>query len=352
MIGWPLGEALSRQYFKEGTMSVDAKNKPKTVFYKKAKTPANITLQAAIDSALSSKKLVKSRWQTVGGDDSGVHRFVNYHTKDKNITYGELVMFETGRSQQAIAIEDKERLDISAFKPPKKDGKTLEFIESVLYFAIYENHIALIQSRALKSKDFESHLFWFLGNECSNVCDDPIFLIDQPKESARKKVERHPVKKVKIGTPLESEVQGDHSVDQEVEEDETIETMKAKRLWFRPKGVGFDILAAVLGDDWKRGLSLEESLDEANLKVNVEVTYLRKTSERSHKILNQVAQSLRHFDPEDTVIELDGGGTLKGNELKFSAPLSIRVVNGVPDRDSIFVEMGEWLRKLLSKGVV
>lgn len=38
-----------------------------------------------------------------------------------------------------------------------------EFIDSVLYFGVIDNHVAIIQSRSLTARTLESYLGWLLG---------------------------------------------------------------------------------------------------------------------------------------------------------------------------------------------
>ena len=110
-----------------------------------------------------------------------------------------------------------------------------------------------------------------------------------------------------------------------------------------PKGIGADLIKAALGEDWLNSLKLEDALDEANLQVNLEITYLRKTTSTGQKMLDNIASSLRHIEPDDVKIELNGGGLVKGNDLKLTGPISVQYNNGLIDESDLYNQMHSWL---------
>lgn len=316
----------------------------KTVHYKRVQfTNTGANLQEYLSLAFSSSKKPVDRVEFL--DEKGsVRRVVNSTKSRSEMIFGQMIRFEPGRDQTVVVLdEDSDEYPVEQITvPPRDDGKKREVIESVLYFGVLENHVILIQSAALKSRDFEKHIEWLIKHNTKVFPEDcAIFLSDQPTESARKKIENLPVKKVLIGAGLESkpeESQGKISA-----------TNKVK---FRPDGKGFDILEAALGEEWRKDLSLEESLDESNLRVSLEVTYFRKTTKRANEMLDNIATAMRHAEPDDVRIELQGGTVLKGDELKMTGYINVDTYNGIADSNDLYTEMLDWLKGRIQEGTV
>lgn len=317
--------------------------KRKTVQYKRAQFNATGShLQAYLESALATAKKPVDRVELL--DDKGsVRRVINSSKQRNGMLFGQMIRYEPGKDQTVVVMDDEsdeypvEQMPLNQ----SDDGKKREVVKSVLYFGVLENHVVLVQSHALKARDYERHLEWLMKERTSALPKDAaLYLSDKPSDEARKKIEKLPVKKVSIGaeldtTPVESK-----------------EFQSSQSIKFRPYGKGFDILQAALGEDWRNNLRLEDSLDEANLKVSLEVTYFRKTTEKAHEVLDNIATAMRHAEPGDVKIELQGGTVLKGNELKMTGYINVDTYNGVADSNDLYTEMNEWLKARVQDGTV
>ncbi len=315
----------------------------KSIQYKNAQFSATGThLQAYLEAALSTVKKPGERVEFL--DDKGtVRRVVNSSKSQNGMLFGQMIRYEPGKDQTVVVMDDEsneypvEQIPLGE----SDDGKKREVVESVLYFGILENHVILVQSQALKARDYERHIEWLVKQRTSVFPkDNALYLSDKPSDEARKKIEKLPVKKVTIGAELDAT-----PVDSK-------EIQSSKSVKFRPYGKGFDILQAVLGENWRNSLRLEDSLDEANLKVSLEVTYFRKTTEKAHEVLDNIATAMRHAEPDDVKIELQGGTVLKGNELKMTGHINVDTYNGVADSNDLYAEMNEWLKARIQEGTV
>jgi len=325
---------------------MNSEKKKKTIYYKKAEfNPNGANLQILLEKALIKANKIQDRIETVDVHGT-VIRLINSSKKQGGIFFGQFIMFEPGKDQNVIVIdEDTQEYPVEFWQLPKKeDGKKRELLESVLYFAIFENHVVLVQSRSLRSRDFEIHLMWLLREKLHLVNDSTLIcLSDHISKKAKEKIAKLPVKKVSLGAPLMST-----GVTLDVSESGG---SKEKQV-FKPYGQGFEILEKVLGQDWRKGLKLEDSLDDANLQVNIEVTYSRKTTAKAHKLLNSIAQSMRHADPDDVTIHLKGGGKIQGAELKFSDHINVVTYNGIPDSNDLYIELETWIRNKITEGAI
>ena len=311
----------------------------KMLFYKNAESNfENHNLQELLKKALEKCPKPKNRMESIDTEGT-IKRVINAHTSFSGMLFGEMLMFEPDKDQAILVMDDEsDSYPIDKITAPRnKDGKKQEFLQSVFYFGVLENHVIISQSQALRAKDFENHLLWLLIEHTSTLSTDKMILLsDQPTKKAREAIEKSPVKKVVIGSGLETKVDPKYK-----------ENTKEKEAKFKfiPIGRGFDILTAVLGANWREKLKLEDSLEDSNLQVNLEITYLRKTSEYAHAMLDNIATSLRHSEPDDVKVHIEGGGLLTGKDLKISGKIYVSAYNGIVDSIALYNIMHEWLKQ-------
>ncbi|MCK7542938.1 hypothetical protein MLC59_01975 [Marinobacter bryozoorum] len=327
--------------------------KRKSVHYKVATiTNQTQTLQEMLAQALSDQSdahFAANRMEKINPDNDSICRLVNHHTIHQGMFFGQLVRFESGRSQVLMTLDEQASeysIDtITSDAVAGEDGESdeekvrrkKEFIDSILYFGCLDNHLVIMQSQALTSRELEAHLSWLLGTRLQIMArNSALILQDKITEEVRKKVERSPVKTVSIGTPVET-------LEQQSEGTEENKDQASKGVKWVPAGKGADILSAALGSDWVNKLKLQDSLDEANLQVQLKVTYLRKTSKTGQQMLDNIASSMRHSHDDDVVVELKGGGKLLGGEVRLNGQLNVQTTNGIVDETDLYHQMHTWL---------
>ncbi|RDF38423.1 hypothetical protein DWA26_18990, partial [Acinetobacter baumannii] len=87
--------------------------------------------------------------------------------------FGELIIVESGKAQAVLKIDNDSATEfpiktyLTEDLPDDEDESVevvrKEFIDSVLYFGVIDNHVAIIQSRSLTARTLESYLGWLLG---------------------------------------------------------------------------------------------------------------------------------------------------------------------------------------------
>lgn len=350
-----------------------SENKQKTIHYKNVFITGDENLQLLIKSALNPAgrfSRPNQRQQMINGNDSA-SLFINRFGDHNGMTYGQLVVLESGRRQPYITVDDsadfysidalasdsipadKEEQSSVELQESKQTAarKRREFVESILYFGVVDCHLVLMQSKALGSRELEAHLAWLLGS-CAGVMPDNSALIlkDKPAEAVARRMEANPVKKIRIGSDLTTEVYNDPSEPRpaRVESVET-EEVHANKVRFTPTGRAAALLRAALPDGFLERLALEDSLDEANIHVALEVTYSRTTTKVGQRVIDQVAGGLRHLPEADVNIELKGGGRIRGDELKLSGPIKVKFMeNGLIDESVLVHEMHQWLLRKIA----
>lgn len=319
-----------------------AEQKRKSLHYRRAEfLNSKSNLEHLLSAALSKLGLVKDREEDLWGDQT-FFRLVNRHVKKLNMEFGDLVTYEVGTNKQLITMnKNVSSLSIKQLSPPTVENQTTEFLEGSLFYGIKDNHVVVMQS-SLRLKDFESYLNWLLLHSGVMHQNDRVELIDSPKPEVRKKIEKSPVKSIFAGAPiLETKLQ-----EKQADDLKTQEIVKVSK-----PGIGAKVIEAFLGEDEFKKLDLTNAID-GNLKVSLEITYDRTTSQGGQKVINSLARAFRHVDAEDYAITMPGIGKLKGSDLKLSDTIVVETNNGLVDLNDLMQKINKWLTSLIERDLV
>lgn len=320
-------------------------SKRKLLHYRRASLlkPTERTLQQMLEEALSKLDRVGNRFQELEGDDSdgNCRKFINLHRNALGMQFGNLVLYAGGNNRHILAIDESaNELDIEQIAPPTSDdGRRWEFLDSILYYGIKDNHVVLLQSKALRSREFELHLNWLFEKAGVLSKDDAVFLNNYVPKVTKEKLENATVKSIKLGLPL-------YDNTELVSENE-----QTKISGFRPSGEGIEILN-ILAPNRIKNLSSSDIAESSNLEVFVEVTYKHQTDEGSQALLNKLSTALRDVGDDDIKIELKGAGTIVGSELQIKSFKNIATHNGLVEPQDVFDKMSEWLIANLEMGFI
>lgn len=314
-----------------------AGNITKRVYCKRtiyADTSDKATLQAKLEDALMSLKKIGKRKESLGEDGRYI-RSIIYNRPYKNMIFGILAGYERGTHQLTVAEDDDaEILTVSQVAPPKnEDDKRQEFLEGLCYFGIAGNHVIVAPSRALGVYPLENHLNWILHKAGKLGVRNSIALADHIAQATRDRIRTAHAKEIEIGTPF---------IDTE-----EIKQEEDKSYTFG--GLGLDMLRQVLPGLDK--MKLVDAVD-GNIEVKLKIRFVRSTTQKAHRLLDNIALAMRNVDEDDVVINLVGGGKVKGKELKVSAPFSVPARDGIPNPDILFEKMQKWLVQQLDNKTI
>jgi hypothetical protein len=138
----------------------------KTFHYKvaKFKNDGQLSLQAKLKDALGRLPKAMMRQQETMIDGEKGFRLVN-QVKDMGLLYcGVLMSYKEGTHQNRIRLDlDADELSVDEVAPSPEDAtERHEFVEGLLYFGVYKNHIIFVGSAHLSSYRFEKYLNWLL----------------------------------------------------------------------------------------------------------------------------------------------------------------------------------------------
>lgn len=319
--------------------------KQKVVHYKRAQfSTGEVTLQDALNQAIAeSSPLNKAcnRHEHLN-QDSTECILINHHQTFNGMLFGQLIFIEYGKSQSFLSLDEESKeyviepltLDsIPVDEQQAEKAKKRQFVDSILYFGVIENHIAVVQSKSLTCRNLEQHLQWLLVQSGGLKDGNVLILKDTTSPEVRAKLEKSPAKSLIIGTEVSATLDSTRMG--------SSETFEAEKVSYKLDGKAAKIFQAL--GLFNNDLNLEDALDQANLKMHVVLTYDRKTSESGQKVLDSIATSMRHSHDDDFQIKLKSGATIKGNELRISGKLSIEVINGSVNESGLCTSLQQWL---------
>ncbi len=147
-------------------MSVKSESKDVVLSYCKARMlQKGKSLQQLLRSAAKKLDTIEKRTESLGGADggSGVVRFLNDNMATKGMQFGVLLMYTPGKNAAVMEmIRNQQNAKVFLLAPKSKDGSRQEFLESMLYFGVLDNHLILKQAARLRFTALDAHLNWFL----------------------------------------------------------------------------------------------------------------------------------------------------------------------------------------------
>lgn len=337
---------------------VKQKRISKQLFYKHARflNSSPLTLQDQFSKAIHALPIANREEQIGGlGESAGWMRLVNSPRQYAGFSFGVMVLYSPGIHHMVIevaAADGKDELDVSKLPPPA--GK--QFMETPLYFAIRDNHVVFIQSKSLRVRDLEEHLNWLCTKAGVQADEERLELSDAIPEATRKRIEKAPVQKIRIGMPL-------------VEEPATPPTLGDKVSSAVSKvasGLGINALKGLLTETEYAGLKLDDLTEVPNIEVSLEikVTGRRRSTKKAAKledkasketeIMGGLMRELRHVDDASFLqVETRGGGkVLNGNDLRVQDTRSVASYDGVLDTSDAFEIMRTYLETLVDSGTI
>lgn len=316
----------------------------KTVWYKRAKIHRQAaTLQVLVAAALSDRP--KAAQRLMGGEETA-HMGINLHQTSDNMLFGQFLSFEPGLRHTTMTVDaDQPAFDLESMAAEAtEDGKRREFLESIGYFGVIDNHVLLVQTRGLTSREFEDYLRWLLTTQTQQVPHDSLLILEDPiANTARNQAARRDIRGVTIGGQVTS-----------VAVPETDGVYAVARHELAPDALS--ALKAFLPLDALNRLSLADSLeaDSIELRLTVRIKGKRVASDAGQELLRTIGRATRHLDPRDYALELNGNGSLKGTELKLHKAVSVNThqSGGLVDEETLIQRMKEWLAELNAKQLI
>jgi hypothetical protein len=314
-----------------------AELKPKTFYYKRAKPGPGANLQSLLKAAFSKHVTIGDRAEKLRENDQT--RFVTLHKIREGVLFGVVICYTEGNNQATVGVDlTQTELSLQQIEPPTDAaGKKNEFIEGTLYFGVRENHIVLLQSRGFRSGQFEDHINWLLRHKLpENQHPELVKIVDVAPANAGPH-QRSGVKTLTIQTQVEFQP--------------TVEA-----LVMQTKGKAIELVKKAVelyGRSSTEAFGFEEALKTGDIGVTLQVKYNRRGTDPK-AMLDNLAAQFTHTDDDyfKMDLEIPGFGIVGIDTLRIKERFRIETINGLPEPNSVFRKMREWLETLASNNTI
>jgi hypothetical protein len=302
------------------------------------------TLKQALTTALTTLNTIGNRRESLAPlNESPIYQVIGEFKVETEFLFGVLMHYIPGTNPAYVVNDaDAEQLTVEQIAPPETaEGKRRELLDSMLFFAVLDDHLAIMQSQGLRSGRFEQHLSWLLRQ--AGAEHFRLRLIDQPPKDVRQNLEKSAVKALVLGGELMSPPR-----------DRSNENTWVKGEISGKDGSGpiFAALRFLAGVDRAAQLGLDALSQNANIEYSLKIHYKKSTTEDGQRLMNTLGVALRHAEDVKTMVVLKDGSKIKGEQLRLSGRVSIKTHNGIPDSSDVFTELCAWLMQKLKSGDV
>ena len=339
-------------------MSTKGKKIQKAIIYKRANfhIANGQTLKTLLEQALNKRKTLGDRRHNVASTEEPIYHAIGTPVCEKQgFVFGSLMTYTPGTDPLCF-IDDDQATEVVLEKvsaPATDDGKRREFLSSLMFFAVIGNHMVLMQSQALKSPHLEAYLQWYLHASGVLAGTNTLALVDTPSEAIRKKMSQAKgVRAIKLGGELLPP-----SVITPPAEPTSTSTNKARQVAVQTTALAnateedFGILAAL-----KRLMSPSQAakidfdkLSGSNIELSVTLRYSRTTTDDGQNLMDSLGAALRNTDDVETELELVGGGSIKGSDLKLTGTIGVMSYEGQLSASEVYEGLRQWLLQKVSQ---
>jgi hypothetical protein len=302
---------------------------PVTVHYRRLEDVTGAfgkqTFEAAVRKAMNHQiegGKVADHWQRrawlvpPGSEDT---LLMNIKQDGGSYYFGDLTHYTKGYLQTLLAEEaDAPSLAVEQQPPPK--GK--EYVHSMMYWLVIKNHLLMIQSRSLGSKQLEEYLTWLLKDRTTAIGPTGQVILQARFDVGQVGGDLDDIKEIIVGgtaspaaVALEEAKEAD-ALPTEVEQRREIATRKSwgERAW--------DVLRAAMNNEADVRKLMESIPKGADLDVSVHIGY--KAKKKVSRVPMQHA--LRNL-PEGEITAIGPNGKQTGKDIRLSHPARI-IKNG------------------------
>lgn len=324
-----------------------ADRKQKSFSYRYAEGLLNgRTLQAVLEPVLyGTHRFVDNRAEDIVDEHGNqLRRCINLRHRNDDMLFGEFILYVSGTNKQVVTVQQQqEHLRVDQIQPPPDpEGNPREFIDAVLYFGIHDNHVVVVQSAALRDRDFESHLNWLLFTHAQALQQgESIMLRKELTLDAQRQMDS--VRSVSISAPLIERRADPAAVGVEREN---------QHLAVNVRGRGLEWLRTTVGVDLIDNLNVEDLVAADELEVHISI--VKKGGSRlpdspANNTIAALTQTLRH-QYEDDIRVTTRRGEIRGRSLFLRTIRTVNCLNGVPNQLHVFEQMSDWLSECLELG--
>jgi hypothetical protein len=290
-------------------------------------------LRASLKHEVEGRRLGEHwgrRAWTVPPSDEDTY-LMNLHSDHREYFFGDLTHYTKGYHQALLAqAADTPMVQVEQLPPPR--GK--EYIHSMMYWMAIKNHLFMIQSRSLGSKQLEEYLTWLLKDRSGAIGSTGHVILKTKFDSGEVGGDLDDIQEIIVGgrAPTATEVAAPavHGAPPIgfAEGDEYHKLGTRKPLWSR----ALDVLRAAMSNEADVQEFLKSVPLDAELDVSVHIGYTSRTRRPVSRAPMQTA--LRNL-PDGEITARGPGGRMTGNDIRLSHKASVIKNGNLLDIDDV-----------------
>jgi hypothetical protein len=278
---------------------------------------AGKTLESCVRDAMKTVRNgspISGKWQERAWEvppDKSDTLLMNVYHDDGISFFGDLTIYTLG-FMQALLRRDKNLPMLPVEQKPPPQGS--EYIHSMMYWMVIRNHVLVLQSRSLTTKNLEQYLTWLLKEQTRQVPANTNITLDAKFDKAEVGGDLDDISEIVVGgtgvrsSHLESQL---HT--QVTEENVGV---GSRRSWGER---ALQIIRAIMSNEADVKKLLQQIPEGADINVAVHIGY--KTSQR--KLSRAPMQHALRNLPEGEVTAIGKFGRMTGNDIRLSYNVSV-----------------------------
>lgn len=302
-------------------MAKKAPRKPLTVHYRRL-----VDVTTSLNGLSLQNALSRSMEINVGGNPLKDHWrqrawvmppqeedtfLLNLHKIDNKYFFGDLTLYSRGYLQLLMQSNINDPvLNITQSPPP--DG--MEYVHSIMYWMVVDNHVMIIQSNSLSARDLERYLTWLLRDRASIMDKTGQVQLQSKFDLSEVGGQLDDIREIVVGgMSMETNISPATTGEREVTEYRDLGTKSTgmKR--------GIEVLRALFTNEADVNKLLDSIPEEAQLEVSVHIGYKSKKRKISRKPMQQALRNL----PEGEIRAIGRDGKMSGSDIRLSHQVSV-----------------------------
>lgn len=239
--------------------------------------------------------------------------FINLHGNGGGHFFADLTHFTRGHMQALLErAENTPSLNVSQLPAP--EGR--EYLHSMMYWLVRGNHVMVLQSRSIGTKQLEEYLSWLLHERSQMVGQSAVVILDPVLDADEVGGDLEDISSIIIGgsplapppAPPPAQPQRGAESAREVEEYRGLERKHAWATRMR------EVLRAVMNSDADVEQLLDSVPDGADLDVVVQIGYKLRRREVSREPMQRALRNL----PDGDIRAVSKSGRQSGRDIRLS----------------------------------
>lgn len=310
------------------------------------------TLEDFINDAMAHAAdggALKDNWsrrtRAVPPEDADTH-FVNLYSDGNGHFFGDLTHYTKGH-MQALLEQADEAPFLNVSQMPAPEGR--EYLHSVMYWLARGNHVMVLQSRSIGTKQLEEYLTWLLHQRCGLLPAGTGIVLDSVLDLDEVGGDLDDISAIVIGGSPLAEPPGykppQEKADPTLREVEEYKNLGIRRAWADRMR---QVLNAVMNSEADVEALMDSVPEGADLDVKVEIGYKLKKRKLSREPMQRALRNL----PDGDIRAISKEGRQTGRDVRLSHSARVKKNGSLLDPQDVERALREAYDAFVSNGKI